>query len=225
MPDQARKADTGETLHISDKAICGVEVSKAKTPLTVFAPESELADEVPPSHSVTGLTELEAHVLAQIAVNGPLTAYDVLKVLARSPVSTLSGSTGAIYPIVKRLRSRGLITSTPVAGAGRRTETLACTEDGQAAAALWVSKVNDADLLPHDPLRSKVLFFSLLTKPQQMKFLIEAGRALDDKLDRIAEYARSSSGSYVDLASAGALATVKERRRWIDDVLLEISQT
>lgn len=174
--------------------------------------------------TASALTELEAHVLAQIAVHQPVSAYDVMKALARSPVSSLSGSTGAIYPIVKRLRDRGLVESAPVAGSPRRTEALSCTAEGRAAAARWVGAVSDADLLPHDPLRSKILFFSLLTKQEQMRFLLEASRALEAKLEAIETYARTIDGANTELAIAGAVSSTKARRRWLQDVLLEVSQ-
>ena len=180
---------------------------------------------MPEVEASTALTELEAHVLAQIAVNQPVSAYDVMKALARSPVSSLSGSTGAIYPIVKRLRDRGLIETTPIKGSPRRAEALSCTPTGRTIAARWVGSVSDNDLLPHDPLRSKILFFSLLGKQEQMRFLLEASRALDAKLDEIEEYAQQHEGLNLGLASDGAVASVKARRRWLQDVLLEISQT
>lgn len=173
----------------------------------------------------TALTELEAHVLAQIAVHQPISAYEVMKALARSPVSTLSGSTGAIYPIVKRLRERGLVEATPVQGSPRKTETLSCTPEGRRAAAKWVRTVSDADLLPHDPLRSKILFFSLLTKTEQVRFLIEASRALEAKLEEIEAFAKAHEGAHLDLANAGAVAMTRTRRQWLQDVLLDISQT
>jgi DNA-binding PadR family transcriptional regulator len=179
----------------------------------------------PDGEPAASLTELEAHVLAQIAVHQPISAYDVMKALARSPVSTLSGSTGAIYPIVKRLRERQLVEAVPVKNSPRRTEVLSCTPAGRAAAARWVGSVSEADLLPHDPIRSKILFFSLLTKPEQMRFLLEASRALETKLDEIEEYARSHHGLNLELASNGAISNTKARRRWLQDVLLEISQT
>lgn len=180
---------------------------------------------VPEGESGVALTELEAHVLAQIAVNQPVSAYDVMKALSRSPVSSLSGSTGAIYPIVKRLRERGLLEARPVKGSPRRTEVLSCTPAGRAAAARWVGSVSEADLLPHDPLRSKVLFFSLLTKPEQMRFLLEASRALESKLEELEAYARAHEGLNLELAASGAAGATKARRRWLQDVLLEISQT
>jgi DNA-binding PadR family transcriptional regulator len=183
---------------------------------TATAPEAE---------TVAALTELEAHVLAQIAVHQPISAYDVMKALARSPVSSLSGSTGAIYPIVKRLRERELVEAAPVKGSPRRTEVLSCTLAGRAAAARWVGNVSDADLLPHDPLRSKILFFSLLSKQEQMRFLLEASRALEGKLEEIEDYARGHEGLNLELAANGAIANTKARRRWLQDVLLEISQT
>lgn len=171
------------------------------------------------------LTELEAHVLAQIAVDQPVSAYDVMKAIARSPVSSLSGSTGAIYPIVKRLRERGLIETAPVKDSPRRAEALSCTNAGRMVAARWVGSVSDCDLLPHDPLRSKILFFDLLGKHEQMRFLLEANRALDAKIDEIEEYTRANEGMHLGLANEGAVASVKARRRWLQEVMLEISQS
>lgn len=190
--------------------------------------ETRARTDIPPQAEIEAapaLTELEAHVLAQIAVHQPVSAYDVMKALARSPVSTLSGSTGAIYPIVKRLRDRNLVEATPVKNSPRRAEVLSATRLGRAAAARWVGRVSESDLLPHDPLRSKILFFALLSKPEQMRFLLEASRALEDKLAQIEAYAGAHGGANIDLATAGAVVGIRARHRWLNDVMLEISQS
>lgn len=177
------------------------------------------------SEADLSLTSIEAHVLAQIVANGPMTAFEVMASYSRSPVAGLSGSPGAIYPIVKRLRARGLISAEADERSGRKAERLTGTEAGAVAARAWLASVQEADLLPHDPLRSKISFLGLLPKVEQMRFLLHAKRAVERKLREVTDYASAHSAPYADLAFDLAKANLEARSRWIDDILLKIAES
>ena len=53
------------------------------------------------------MTDGEATVLSLIERMQPITAYQIRKVLAASPTTNISNSTGKIYPIIRRLKADG----------------------------------------------------------------------------------------------------------------------
>lgn len=182
-------------------------------------------DVVPMSAGEDRLTDLEAHVLSQVVANEPLTTFEIMKIYSKSPVSGLSGSPGAIYPTVKRLKARGLVVAEPVEGSARKIELLRSTEAGQEMARNWIGSVLDNDLLPHDPMRSKISFMGLLTKMEQMRFLVQAKRAMESKLAEVEAYASNHSAPYADLAFDCAKSTIESRIRWLDATLLKIAES
>ena len=89
----------------------------------------------------------------------PVTAYQLLRLYEQSPVSSFNESKGSLYPLIRRLKARGLIAAQPVAGDGRKAERLTCTAAGRAAARRWVTQLEPRHILPDDPLRTKAISF------------------------------------------------------------------
>jgi DNA-binding PadR family transcriptional regulator len=169
------------------------------------------------------VTDGEALVLSLIERMQPITAYQVRKVLAQSPTTNISNSTGKIYPIIRRLKAGGLISATAVEDDRRGAERLACTERGKHAVRQWVKSIGASYLLLEDPLRTKVLSFHLLSKSEQLRWLKSARQDLAAKLDEIEDFARRYPGPVHDLAHANARLTTAARLAWIDLVLKKIA--
>jgi DNA-binding PadR family transcriptional regulator len=187
----------------------------------MVAVEDSIVDD---DQSIVGrLTDLEAHVLSHIVANAPTTAYDIRRTFERSPVSALSGSTGAIYPSVRRLVERGLVCSEPVTPEARSKVLLTPTGSGRAAILRWASTIEPSDLLPHDPLRGKLTQLAGLDKATQIRFLVLARAALDSKLAEVDRHASSSPGVYAEFAYDGARSVLAARRAWLDRVLMVIA--
>ncbi len=166
----------------------------------------------------------EASVLSLIERSAPITAYQIRKSMARSPTSNISNSTGKIYPIIRRLKERGLIAAEAVEGDLRNTEHLACTERGKQVIRHWVKSLDDSHLLLEDPLRTKVLSFHLLSKSEQIRWLKSARDDLTKKQAEIETFARKFAGPVMDLAHANARLTTGARIAWIDLTLKKIEQ-
>ena len=99
-------------------------------------------------------TELEGAALAVIAQGEGCTAYHVKRAFEISPSEYWSGSAGAVYPLVKRLESRGLIERGAQRSRGART--LRITSAGCAALRSWFSDVERAVSPGFDPLRTRL---------------------------------------------------------------------
>ncbi len=103
------------------------------------------------------VTELEGAILGEIARLGACTAYRLRQSFVNSRSTEWSGSTGAVYPALRRLAARGLIGGEPVPGA-RGGQTLSITADGRAAFEVWLADVEKAANPGLDPFRTRVGF-------------------------------------------------------------------
>jgi DNA-binding PadR family transcriptional regulator len=164
-------------------------------------------------------THYEATVLSLIERMQPITAYQVRKVLTASPTTDISSSTGKIYPIVRRLKERGLVAADPVEGDQRNAEKLRCTDRGKQVLRQWVMTLDDSYLLPEDPLRTRILSFHLLSKVEQVRWLKTTRADLAKKQEQIEAFALKYPGPIHDLAHASARLTTAARLAWIDAIL------
>ena len=79
----------------------------------------------------------------------PLSGYDLRKLFSATPLTTMSDSPGAIYPALKRLERKGLI-SGRIEGAGlRRRRVFRLTARGLAELKKWLSQPVTRDDLVH----------------------------------------------------------------------------
>jgi DNA-binding PadR family transcriptional regulator len=168
------------------------------------------------------VTDGEAMVLSLIERKQPITAYQIRKILAESPTTNISNSTGKIYPIIRRLKADGLVAATAVEDDRRGAERLTCTERGKQVVRKWVQAVDASSLLLEDPLRTKVLSFHLLSRGEQVRWLKSARRDLASKLEQVEAFARKYPGPVHDLAHANARMTTAARIDWIDLILKKI---
>lgn len=127
---------------------------------------------------VAELTELEGVALAVIARSGPMTAYGVKEVLAGSPSRFWSGSAGAVYPLMKRLAERGLLTPSGTATGQRAATTYTVSRNGKRALKAWLADVDKAIDPGIDPLRFRLLYLSVLSDRERTKFLEDVSRRL-----------------------------------------------
>src|SRR5688572_1020824 len=79
------------------------------------------------------LTDHEGTFLSLVLRIQPTTAYQVTKIYEASPVNNFNTSKGKIYPLIRRLTERGLLSKQLVEGDGRGTEALLCTRAGEKA--------------------------------------------------------------------------------------------
>ena len=173
------------------------------------------------------MTELDHTVLALVARDGPLSAYDVRKDFARSVTPTWSSSTGSIYPSIRRLIAAGFIQASAPQG-GRAKQQLKITRAGRAALAKWLSAmtVKMAAATP-DPIRTRSHFLRLMDEKTQRKFLADARKETEAAL-AIAKQrhkARVAAGAtkVEYLPSVGVLYELRARRDWLDLLVRELT--
>ena len=170
--------------------------------------------------------DLEATVLGHLWRLGPCTAYSVRKFFLDSPTSRFSGSTGAIYPLVARLESRGLIASTPVSQGRREGRHLAITAAGLETLRDWLLSPGGAEGAAYDPLRTQMLFLGALSGAERLSWFERAEAMEKAQMDRLIEHRSSYSGRdvYFELAASNALAHVRSRMAWLREARKTLSE-
>ena len=173
------------------------------------------------------LTELEGCTLGLIWTNGPCTAYAVRAEFLRSPSVHWSGSAGAIYPLIRRLRARSLIAARPARQGARRATEYSLTAKGAAALKSWTSGTLEPWVvaIPMDPLRVRLRFAGILTAADRRRLIAAAADALRPQVDdaqAFLEQHRDDPAAY--WLGRGALHTAKARLEWIEEMLAELER-
>ena len=165
------------------------------------------------------LTDDEGTFLALLVRVQPATAYQISKIYEESPVSNFGTSKGKIYPLIRRLKERGLLTTRSVAGDARGTERLHCTKAGEKSVRAWVRQVRSTHLLLEDPLRTKVQSFDLLSKEERIDWIVEVKGQLLAKLAELETYGKAVDVPFKALVHDNAVSSLRSRMDWLDRVL------
>jgi DNA-binding PadR family transcriptional regulator len=168
------------------------------------------------------LTDNEGSLIGLVRRQQPVTAYQLYKIYELSPVSSFNTSKGSLYPLINRLKNRGLLASQSVTGDKRNTEQLTCTEAGIAAVAAWAKTVQPSDILLDDPLRTKLLSLDLLSKEDQTRWVVEAKTEVSKKMKTVKAYNLSVSVPFQQFVYNSALLALDAKMKWLDDLLYHI---
>jgi DNA-binding PadR family transcriptional regulator len=169
------------------------------------------------------VTELEGVVLGIVRTIQPCTAYAVRGVILASPSSHWSASAGAIYPLLERLETDGLVTATldPADGRGRRL--LRLTRAGGRRHRGWMLAASSSEVASGitDAVRARVFFLSQLGARDQRLFVQGALASLDAFLsvtrrDLVAR--AETDGPLATLAAKGAVYQAEARVAWMKEI-------
>ncbi|WP_265563718.1 PadR family transcriptional regulator [Sphingomicrobium arenosum] len=98
------------------------------------------------------LTEIEGAILSEIEHRGQQTAFQVRRAFEASPSREWSGSTGTVYPAIRRLEARGLLHAEET-GDKRGARHLSLTGKGRRELADWAMDADRAVSVGMDPFR------------------------------------------------------------------------
>ena len=166
-------------------------------------------------------TELENCVLGIIAEHQPCTAYAVRRQLGISLSSYWSGSTGAIYPLLKRLKEREWIQAEEQEWGTRMRRSFSLTRSGRRRFHEWLSPpvAPWVAAFTYDPIRTRVFFLGHLPLEQQLGFLDDAIAETKKVLreHQAEKNAMVAERSVFDsIGRDGAIAELKARLRWLE---------
>ncbi len=165
------------------------------------------------------LSELEGAVLGLLWTT-PTTPYQIRRVLQRSPNPSWSGSTGAIYPLFRRLQRRGLLSARHVRQGRRAATQYSLTYAGKMALQRWVAPPL-ADIVvgvPMDALRTRLRFLAVLSAEDRRAFVVDAIAKLRAQIAIVradCRNRRASGDVYSYLTARGALHSCRARLAWL----------
>lgn len=133
------------------------------------------------------LTELEGAILSEIQHRGHDTAFQVRRAFQTSPSIEWSGSAGAVYPAIKRLRSQGYIQGEPT-NDGRATVRLSLTDTGQATLMIWACDARRSTSVGLDPFRLRSGIWRLLSPDRKRLTLSMAAKAIEANVAYLQQY-------------------------------------
>lgn len=174
-------------------------------------------------------TTLEYALLGLISL-APMSGYDVHKVFDTTPLAHFSSSLGAIYPALRRLERRGLLTARlDRAIEARPRRMFSLTPAGEAALEAWVRQpVTREELIgTGEPILRFALAGGRLSTAEVVAYLEEWGRALDGYLEELrghqaAMEAQPQVPPHGMMALEHGIWGFECQRRWIDHALAQV---
>ena len=180
------------------------------------------ADERGASAAPEELTDNEGAVLALILLREPITAYQIVRVHELSPSSNFNESKGSVYPIISRLKKRGYVEGTRTAGDGRNSEHLTCSRAGREAVRRWVLHIRPNHILISDPLRTKSMSLTTLSRDEQIEWIGRLKGMVAAKIEEVETYSRTMVVPYNDVVHGNAMISLHGRIQWLDAMLHRI---
>jgi DNA-binding PadR family transcriptional regulator len=175
------------------------------------------------------MTELESTVLGVVWLRGPCTAYVVRQEFLASESSYWSGSTGAIYPLLRRLEEAGLIEAAESAWGNTQKKAFSITKTGLAALQEWIGPPFEpwTSAPTFDPIRTRLSFLGALAPAKRRRWvteaLSEAEKALADFEQRLAAFDRKRE-PFEYLVLLGTGEELRGRVRWLREVETEMKR-
>ena len=167
------------------------------------------------------LTENEGSLLGVVSRMEPVTTYQLLKAFEQSPVASFNSSKGGVYKAVNRLKAAGLLRAEPTGGA-RNSEALSCTEAGLDALRTWVRELRPTHALIFDPWRTRVLSLDLLSRDQQIEWVVDAKNIIEEKMREVERYRDKATLPLSEIAYLDAMGSLSRKGSWLDRLLTVI---
>ena len=171
---------------------------------------------------------LECALLALLR-QAPSSGYDLRKLFAETPFAHFSDSPGAVYPALRRLERRGLLSSSGGTG-GRKRRAMRLTAAGHGALRRWLRQAPTRDDLvqPRDaPMLRFAFMEEVLGREACRRFLVRYGEVLAEYVRELEAYGRdhlagaSASGR---LAFDSGVDGFRAQRRWVERALRALAK-
>lgn len=166
------------------------------------------------------ITDLEGAALVCVHRSEPCTAHYVRTRFRESPSARFSDSAGSVYPMMRRLEKRGLLSSRLRDKGQRKVRHYVCTQKGRRAVRLWVGPPVDVNVgVSIDPLRTRMLYLGALSPQERLQWLDQSEKILIGHLSQI-ESRPSQAGStepdlFLELAHENARLQTRARLIWL----------
>ncbi len=136
------------------------------------------------------LTELEGAILSEIYHRKRDTAFQIRRAFQVSPSLEWSGSAGAVYPAIKRLEKRELLSLGEPEG-GRKTVRLKVTPVGKAALIDWACDPMRAASVGLDPFRLRSGIWGTLGRDKRLQTYHDISASIQENIDFLQDYVKT----------------------------------
>lgn len=133
------------------------------------------------------LTELEGAILSEVYHRKRETAFQVRRAFQVSPSLEWSGSAGAVYPAIKRLEKRDLLSFSQPEG-GRKTIKLKVTRAGKAALIGWACDPMRAASVGLDPFRLRSGIWGTLSPENKIHAYKNISASIQENIKFLQDY-------------------------------------
>jgi PadR family transcriptional regulator, regulatory protein AphA len=176
------------------------------------------------------VTDFE-HVLLGFIAGEPQSGYGLKKRFSASPASVYQPSPGAMYPALRRLVDRGLVTVEETVSRGRRELRLYhATEAGRAAHLDWLRRPVAAATVVHD-LGIHLMRFAMmenqLAREEVLAFLAGLADALEGFVSGVERYVASGAQSgrrHAELALEHGIVVHRASLDWARSAMARLAQ-
>ena len=170
----------------------------------------------------THTTELESCVLSIVNASAPCTAYSVRMTLAQSASSFWSGSTGAVYPLLRRLEERGLVEADDHSWGNGAKRLFRLTRAGRAELRRWARTLPEwTGATTMDAIRTRIFAFDSLTDRERRGFVERAEALTRTYIRRLREEIaelRAAGRRWDAAGTTGGLRELEARLRWLREI-------
>ena len=153
---------------------------------------------------------------------GGCSAYDVRRTMGDSPSSQWSASTGAIYPLMRRLQRQGLVTMKQEKTGQRARRVYTITTTGRRVLRQWVGPplAPEAISVAHDPLRSRARFLGVLSPEERDAWVRAATSALAEIMARVRAWEQKYGprDEFQRLVSRNGELETQARQAWLNEM-------
>lgn len=164
----------------------------------------------------TSLTELEGAVLLEIRRIGVCTAYEVRRAFEKSPSLEWSGSSGAVYPAIKRLVGRNLIDTNPSEDDARGTLQLTLNKQGLSILQAWTNDIDRAVSPGFDPFRTRSIEWVAAAPAKRRAQAAKLEQALTDRIEQLEKIIKTEK---IKSREQIELAQQRSRLAWVRKTL------
>lgn len=133
------------------------------------------------------LSELEGAILSEVEHRGRHTAFQVRRAFADSYSLEWKGSTGAIYPAVRRLEQEGYLFASAAQG-GRATRNLSVTDKGRKALSGWVRDAGRSASIGIDPFRLRAGVWAQLPESERAALFRDIDAEIEANIAMLSAY-------------------------------------
>jgi DNA-binding PadR family transcriptional regulator len=123
------------------------------------------------------------YIILGFLMKQEMSGYDIKQVMSKSTSNFFDASYGSIYPILKNLEKKTLITSNEIVDSGKYKKVYKINEQGENEFLKWLEQPIELSRNKHSYL-IKIFFYGLLTKDKAKllisNFIEELKRTLDE---------------------------------------------